>query len=428
MKRLLIALLGMLAVLGVMACDQTTTTTTTTTTSVTTASTDTTTTTSASTDTTTTTTTVTTTSKPSLVDLIPEECLELEIVDGWVPVFCDEFEESFGTSILDPDKWVFEQGTGIGGWGNNEDQYYTYRDADNAKIEDGSFKIIALRENMGGMEYTSSRVRNRPGNEWTYGKFVMRAKQPSGRGTWSAFWMMPRNSSYGGWPRSGEIDIIEYVGYDKNMVHGAIHTERFNGTNNRGGSRLSLIDMETQWHEYSVIWEPGKIEWFFDGVSYNVETYDPNLSYSYRYAVNVDWPFDKPFYIILNLAIGGNWGGVQGIDNTIFPATYEIDYVRVYQQDYATGDTEAPGLVRTVRTLLREGTTAYVTWQAATDNRAVRQYLIFIDGVYVKSTSVWGVQLTNLTPGVDHFVSIIAEDYAGNLSGSFDIVVNIPVS
>ena len=423
MKRLLIALLGLLSALGVVACDASTATTTTTTTeSVTT----TTTTTSA---TTTTTTTVTTTTGPqSLVDQIPAECADLEIVDGWVPVWCDEFETSYPTTILDSAKWVFEQGTGSGGWGNNEDQYYTYRDQDNAKVEDGLFKIIAIRENMGGMQYTSSRVRTRPGNEWTYGKFVMRAKQPSGRGTWSAFWMMPRTNTYGGWPRSGEIDIVEYVGYDVNRVHGAIHTERYNGTNNRGGSRLSLISLETQFHEYSVIWEPGRIEWFFDGVSYNVETYDPNLSYSYREAVNVDWPFDRPFYIILNLAIGGNWGGAQGIDNTIFPASFEIDYVRVYQQDHAYGDTEAPSLPRTVRTLLREGTTAYITWQASTDNRAVRQYLIFVNGVYVKATSVWGVQLTNLTPGTDHLVSIVAEDYAGNLSSSFDLIVNIPIA
>lgn len=221
---------------------------------------------------------------------------------------------------------------------------------------------------------------------------------------------------------------MEFVGYDPSRVHGTIHTERNFGANARGGSRVSLISQTTEFHEYSVIWEPGRIEWFFNGVSYNVENYDPNFNYSFRHAVNVDWPFDKPFYIILNLAIGGNWGGVQGVDNTIFPTSYEIDYVRVYQQDHASGDTEAPSLPKTVRTLLREGTTAYITWQPSTDNRAVRQYLIFVDGVYVKSTSVWGVQLTNLTPGIDHFVSIMAEDFAGNLSESFDVIVNIPLA
>ncbi|MCK7486702.1 MAG: glycoside hydrolase family 16 protein [Bacillus subtilis] len=132
--------------------------------------------------------------------------------------------------------------------------------------------------------------------------------------------MMPRNSSYGGWPKSGEIDIMEYVGYDKNMIHGAVHTERFNGTNNRGDSLRTLFDVENEFHTYSVIWEAGKIEWFVDDVSFAVVSYDPNLSRnSFLYPVNVDWPFDKPFYIILNLAIGGNWGGAQGIDTTIFP-------------------------------------------------------------------------------------------------------------
>jgi beta-glucanase (GH16 family) len=359
-----------------------------------------------------------------LIDLIPEECQDIAINDGWVPVFCDEFETSMGASIVDPDKWIYDVGTGNWGWGNNEDQTYTYRDSDNIKVEDGYLKIIALRENFNGKEYTSARIKSKTNLSWTYGKIEMRAKLPAGRGTWAAFWMLPRNSTYGGWPDSGEIDIMEYVGYDKNMIHGAVHTDRFNGTNNRGDSVRPSFDVETEFHNYSVIWEAGKIEWFVDDVSFAVVEFDPNLNRnSFQYPVNVDWPFDKPFYIILNLAIGGNWGGALGIDDTIFPTEFVIDYVRVYQKDYVSNDLTPPGMPTNVRTLYKSGTTAFLTWTPSVDDQQIKQYWVYVNGIFTKFTSVWGVQLTNLPVGADNLISIIAEDYAGNLSPSFDTIV-----
>jgi len=440
MKRIVLVLLLALATFTLVACDTSTTLSLTssesTTTSNDTQSTTTTTTTSSDTQTTTTTsetTTTTTSGATPLADLVPAECQEIEIVDGWIPVFCDEFEESFGESIIDPNKWVYEVGTGNWGWGNNEAQYYTYRRSENTKVEDGVLKIIALNESFGGKQYTSTRLRNRNGVEFLYGKIEMRAKIPFGRGTWPAFWMMPRNSVYGGWPRSGEIDIMEHVGYDMNRIHGTIHTERYSGVNGRGGSANILvsqglippIDVVNQFHVYSVIWEEGKITWYFDGHPFYTVGFDPNYARSsYLYPTNVDWPFDQPFYIIMNLAIGGEWGGALGIDNTIFPQTFTIDYVRVYQKDYYTGDQETPSMISNLRTLHKTATTAYLTWNQATDDLRVRNYLIFVNGRLVKTTSLWGIQLTGLTAG-DHYIQIFTEDYAGKLSDAFETYITI---
>ena len=398
-----------------------------------------TTTTNTTTNTTTSPTTTNTTTSTSnstvlgLMDQIPTECQHIPIESGWIPVWCDEFEESFGESIVDPNKWVYEVGTGNWGWGNNEAQYYTYRDPDNTKVEEGFLKIIALRENFGGKEYTSTRLRTRLGTEFKYGKFEMRAKLPFGRGTWVAFWMMPRNSVYGGWPASGEIDIMEHVGYDMNVVHGTIHTDRFNGTNGRGGSTRSLItsgqiapfSVVNDFHTYGVEWEEGKITWFFDGLAYASVSYDPNLARnSYLYPTNIDWPFDQAFYLILNFAIGGQWGGAQGIDNSIFPQTFTIDYVRVFQKEYVVGDQENPSMISNFRVLHKTSSTAYITWNEATDDMRVKGYLVFVDGQLKKTTDLWGTQLTGLLPG-DRFISIYAEDYAGNLSEVFETVITI---
>ncbi|MCK7486701.1 MAG: glycoside hydrolase family 16 protein [Bacillus subtilis] len=197
MKKTLLLLLFLLATIGIVACDATTTLTTTSTTSTTsttlsslTTASEVSTTTSAlpstntsSITTTTTTSTLTTTTGPtipSLLDQIPEECQDITLNDGWIPVFCDEFETSMGASIVDPDKWIYDVGTGNWGWGNDEDQTYTYRDPDNIKVEDGTLKIIALRENFNGKEYTSARIKSKTNLSWTYGKFEMRAKLPSG--------------------------------------------------------------------------------------------------------------------------------------------------------------------------------------------------------------------------------------------------------
>lgn len=239
-------------------------------------------------------------------------------------VWSDEFD---GTE-LDSTKWVYEV-NGNGG-GNNELQYYT---SDNVVVEDGFLKIIAEKEDYNGKEYTSSRITTQYKGEFKYGIFEARIKMPPGRGTWAAFWMMPVNSVYGGWPNSGEIDIVELVGYDPTKVHATIHTERFNHKDNtqRGGTKTTTT-ATSEFHVYKVEWLPDRLNFYVDDVQYFTF-----IAGTTGICPDEDaWPFDKTFFMILNVAIGGDWGGAQGVDDTIFPTTMEVDWVRVYQSQEIT--------------------------------------------------------------------------------------------
>jgi beta-glucanase (GH16 family) len=235
-------------------------------------------------------------------------------------VWSDEFN---GTE-LDLDNWTHE--IGGSGWGNNELQYYT-DSSKNSYVQDGSLFIKLLKEVYQDNNYTSARLVTKRNHDFLYGKFEMRAKLPSGLGTWPAFWMMPTDSYYGGWPNSGEIDIMEHVGYDMNHIHHSIHTEFFNHPNNtQKGDGAYHDNVDTVFHTYSLEWLPDKLMYYVDGdLQY---TYDIN---QFDCVKKGHWPFDKDFFLILNLAFGGSWGGAQGIDSTLLEATYEIDYVRVYQ-------------------------------------------------------------------------------------------------
>lgn len=246
----------------------------------------------------------------------------------YVLVWQDEFNEepaADGTLPLPGDEWWFE--TGNNGWGNNEPQNYIDRVLGTdtvAKIQNGCLVISAIKlKNLHeGSDIISARMNTR--KAWKYGKFEMRAKLASGRGTWSAFWMMPQN--YQSWPLDGEIDIMEYVGYDPNVVHASIHTESYNhkiGTQKTNTKKIQ--NAETEFHIYTLEWTEDEIIAYIDGQKYFAFSNDGKGDKN-------TWPFDQPFYLKLNLAIGGDWGGQQGIDANIFPARYEIDYVRVYQK------------------------------------------------------------------------------------------------
>lgn len=235
-------------------------------------------------------------------------------------VWQDEFD---GT---DPDlsKWSYETGTGDWGWGNNEAQYYTDR-RENVFLRDGNLVIKAIKESYRGSEYTSGRILTRGKASWLYGRMEARIKLPRGRGIWPAFWMMPLRSVYGGWPKSGEIDIMEYVGYQPSTVHGTVHTEGASGGSASGAS-IYRAGAEEDFHRITLEWTPDYLKWFYD---------DEPAFKTYRRLsgwTSVFWPFDQEFYIILNLAVGGNWGGAQGIDDSIFPQEFQVDYVRVYQK------------------------------------------------------------------------------------------------
>ena len=244
----------------------------------------------------------------------------------WKLVWSDEFDYS---GLPDPSKWGYD--VGGHGWGNKESQYYTERRKENARVEDGHLIIEARRDGSGRNKYTSARLVSKGKGDWTYGRFEVSAKLPSGRGTWPAIWMLPSQKSYGngGWPDNGEIDIMEHVGYDPNVVHGSAHTRAYYhsiGTQKTG--TIEVPNAGTAFNLYSVEWTPKEIRWYVNGKHYftflNERATQPTADYK-------QWPFDKPFHMILNLAVGGKWGGKLGIDKSIWPKRMEIDYVRVYQ-------------------------------------------------------------------------------------------------
>jgi beta-glucanase (GH16 family) len=231
-------------------------------------------------------------------------------------VWADEFE---GRGLPDASRWDHE----VGLIRNNERQYYTRGRPANARIEDGMLVIESHKEAYEGADYTSASLTSRA--SWTYGRIVVRAKLPKGRGTWPAIWMLGTNIREVGWPLCGEIDIMEHVGFDPGRIHGNIHTRAYNHVKrtNKGNSLL-VSQPDEQFHVYEAVWTPNQIDVLVDGQRYFTFAKEPGG--------DAVWPFDKPHYLILNLAIGGNWGGQRGIDESAFPTRFLIDYVRVYRR------------------------------------------------------------------------------------------------
>jgi beta-glucanase (GH16 family) len=248
----------------------------------------------------------------STTDSIPE-------IPGYTLVWDDEFDGQY----INPNKWSWEV-NGDGG-GNNELQYYTALPT-NSYIENGKLVIKAIYENYLGKEYTSARLRTKDKGDWLYGRIEVSAKVPTGVGTWPAIWMLPTDWAYGGWPASGEIDIMEHVGYDPNVIHGSIHTEAYNHTiGTQKSKQLTIPTATSQFHVYAIEWFADHIDFFIDNYKY-FTFINENKGWQY-------WPFDKRFHLILNLAVGGNWGGAQGVDINAFPAKMEVDYVRIYKKN-----------------------------------------------------------------------------------------------
>ncbi len=239
-------------------------------------------------------------------------------------VWSDEFDY---TGLPDSSKWNYDLGDGcpnVCGWGNNEAQYYT-ADNKNVRVENGVLIIEAHKDSLGGKAYTSTRIVSRKKGDWTYARIEVRAKLPKGKGTWPAIWMLPTDWEYGGWPASGEIDIMEHVGHNPGQVHGTIHTEAYNHikrTQKEG--TIHLPDAQEEFHVYAINWTKNKIDFMVDGNTYHTVKRDKKDDHT-------GWPFDKRFHLVMNIAVGGFWGGMQGIDDSIFPQKMEIDYVRVYQ-------------------------------------------------------------------------------------------------
>lgn len=267
--------------------------------------------------------------KPLLLTLLLSVvCLPGAARADYALVWGDEFD---GTT-LDTADWNYDIGDGcpnLCGWGNNELEYYR---SENVAVQDGHLIITAKQESYGGRYFTSGKIHTRNKHSFLYGRMEMRAKIPSGQGLWPAFWMMPEDGVYGGWARSGELDILESINVAEE-IHGTIH---FGGewpnNSSSGGSYASGIDFGDDFHIYAVEWEETEIRWYIDGILYSTKT--SNQWWSDGAPGNPLAPFDQPFYLILNCAVGGNWPGCTNPSCITgdLPAEYVVDYVRVYQE------------------------------------------------------------------------------------------------
>ncbi|MBI5169132.1 MAG: family 16 glycosylhydrolase [Candidatus Eisenbacteria bacterium] len=235
------------------------------------------------------------------------------------------WEDNFDGTTVNTSKWAFQTGTGcptLCNWGNNELQYYR---AENATVSGGLLTITARQQSFGGKSYTSARLRSQGLADFTYGKIEMRAKLPIGRGLWPAFWMLPTNSPYGNWPMSGEIDIMEYVGHQPSQVFGTLHYGNPNQIYSSTSTSLASGTFHDGFHTFAIEWEPNRIRWLLDGVQYACKS---NWISS---AAGYPAPFDKPFHMLINLAVGGNLPGSPD-GSTVFPQEFVIDWVRVWQK------------------------------------------------------------------------------------------------
>ena len=236
-------------------------------------------------------------------------------------VWSDEFDTD---GLPDPARWGYN--TGGNGWGNGEQQYYMAQG--NATVENGIL-TIELREEKkdNSTYYSSARMLTKNLGDWLYCKIEARAKLPSGRGTWPAIWMLPTDRVYGDWPNSGEIDIMEHVGFDPDVVVQSLHTKK-----NNGGSCITLSTpvpgAREDFHVYGMEWLPDRIIFSIDGEQ--TLTYEKPEPAEGEKAFNA-WPFDQRMHLLINLAWGGSWGGREGTDKNCLPARLEVDYVHVYQ-------------------------------------------------------------------------------------------------
>lgn len=233
-------------------------------------------------------------------------------------VWSDEFSKD---GLPDKSKWSYD--VGGNGWGNQELQFYTDGRPQNARVESGLLIIEARKEQVGSNAYSSARLVTKGKGDWTYGRIDVRAKLPKGRGSWPAIWMLGSHTPLK-WPDDGEIDIMEHVGYDQGTVHASVHCKQYyHSIGTQKTAKTFLSDASEAFHVYSLDWDAENITILVDD--------KPYFSFKNEHTGAAAWPFDKPMYLLLNIAVGGGWGGQKGVDEAIFPLKMEVDYVRVYQ-------------------------------------------------------------------------------------------------
>ncbi len=235
-------------------------------------------------------------------------------------VWSEEFDYE---GLPDETRWNYDTVGNSSGWGNNELQFYTVAREKNAYVNGEHLIIKAVKEPRKEFGYTSVRLTTKEKGDWLYGRIEVKAKVPGGRGIWPAIWMLPTDWEYGGWPQSGEIDIMEHVGYEPDSIYTTVHTGAFNHSiGTQVGEATYNPQCEEEFYVYAIEWTSDKIDFFIDD--------DKVFTFKNSKEGTDEWPVDKRFHLILNVAVGGDWGGVHGVDDGSFPAEMKVDYVRVY--------------------------------------------------------------------------------------------------
>lgn len=264
---------------------------------------------------------------------VAEQAAEAQAVKTTIPkgyglVWNDEFSVP---GLPDPDKWKYDTHRNSKGWYNREKQYYAAGRLKNSRVEDGRLVIEAHQESLeaeppadwGKQKYTSARLITQGLGDWTYGFFEIRAKLPCGVGTWPAIWTLPSDPDVK-WPNGGEIDIMEHVGFEPGVIHHSVHTSAFNfGRGTQKTTQYLVEDACDAFHKYQLLWTA-------DFLLFGIDD-KPKFLFKKEKENTARWPFDKPQHLLLNIAVGGSWGGQKGIRKTAFPARMEVDYVRVFQ-------------------------------------------------------------------------------------------------
>lgn len=291
-------------------------------------------------------------------------------VDAMELVYSDDFE---GNGDINHSRWTRE--VHEAGWTNDELQYYTDR-IDNSYIEDGKLVIKAMKEAYGNGQYTSARLISK--KSFLYGKFDIVAKLPTGKGVWSAIWMLPTDDLYGEWSKSGEIDIMENVGKEPEWIHASLHSQKYNfKIDNQITNKISVPTNFSEYHTYSVIWTPEYIEFLVDNVSYLKHSYDEIAEPSKWEA----FPYDKPYNLLINLALGGCWGGE--VNDSVIPAYFYIDSIKVYDLGFTKYDKTLPNKVEGLKFTDKDNV---LSWNYTYDNVAVKEYEITLNNGEVLNT------------------------------------------
>jgi len=279
-------------------------------------------------------------------------------------IWSDEFNY---TGLPDQTKWEYD--VGGSGWGNNELEYYTEKRQENARVENGNLIIETRKEQFNNCSFTSARLVTREKQDWLYGRIEIRAQLPKGRGLWPAIWMLPTDGAYGTWPNSGEVDIMENVGYDTNRIHCTAHTQAYNHLLGTQKTNSTIItDPCGIFHTYAIEWFEDRIDFFIDN--------DTVFTFNNEWTCSKTWPFDKRFYLILNIAVGGNWGGQHGVDTSAFPQKMTVDYVRVYSL------SNGPGPFSLKVNSIGNGNVKFIPQQATYDSGTVVSIISQADNGY----------------------------------------------